>query len=346
LEHGFPVYAVNPKQLDRFRDRHFPAGAKDDRRDAYVIATSLRTDLHCFRPVRSDEAGVIRLRDLSRHDELRESFNRHCCQLREQLHRYYPQLLELSASADERWIWSLLELAPTPERARKLTRSRLAKLLSEHRIRRLSADEVCATLRQPGFQLVAGTVESASERALLILPLLRLIDQQRAEVAAKIDGLLEELSVPMSDSGQGQHRDVELILSLPGVGRVVAATMLAEASQALAERDYPALRAYAGTAPITRQSGKRATVLMRQGCNGRLRNAIYHWSRVNIQIDSRSKQQYQRLKQAGHTHGRALRGVADRLLALLIAMLRDGTPYEPSRRAFCPAGSALDGQAG
>lgn len=199
---------------------------------------------------------------------------------------------------------------------------------------------------ESGFQLVVGTVESASERSLLIVPLLRLIDQQRTEVAAKIDRLLEEPAESKNGSDQRQPRDVELILSLPGVGRVVAATLLAEASQALAERDYPTLRAYAGTAPITRQSGKRITVLIRQGCNGRLRNAIYHWSRVNVQIESRSKQQYQRLKQAGHTHGRALRGVADRLLSLLIAMPRDGTLYESSRRAFGLAESVIKGQAG
>jgi transposase len=48
VERGFPVYALNPKQLDRFRDRHTVAGAKDDRRDALVLADSLRTDLKSF----------------------------------------------------------------------------------------------------------------------------------------------------------------------------------------------------------------------------------------------------------------------------------------------------------
>jgi len=52
LEHGFEVFSINPKQLDRFRDRYFPAGAKDDGRDAFVLADSLRTDRHCFRAVR------------------------------------------------------------------------------------------------------------------------------------------------------------------------------------------------------------------------------------------------------------------------------------------------------
>src|SRR6201987_4830421 len=49
LERGFQVYAINPKQLDRFRDRFTVAGAKDDRRDAYVLSDSLRTDRHYFR---------------------------------------------------------------------------------------------------------------------------------------------------------------------------------------------------------------------------------------------------------------------------------------------------------
>ena len=182
---------------------------------------------------------------------------------------------------------------------------------------------------------------------MLLLPLLRLIEQQRRDITTKVENLPAELAASSAtDAEPHRHRDVELILSLPGVGRVVAATLLAEASQALAERDYHALRAHAGIAPITRQSGKKVTVLMRQGCNGRLRKAIYHRSRVNVQLDSRSRQQYQRLKQAGQTQGRALRGVADRLLALLIAMLRDGTLYEPSRRASPGPELAISGQQG
>ena len=53
LERGFAVFALNPKQLDRFRDRHTVAGAKDDRRDALVLADSRRTDPRAFRRVHS-----------------------------------------------------------------------------------------------------------------------------------------------------------------------------------------------------------------------------------------------------------------------------------------------------
>jgi transposase len=179
--------------------------------------------------------------------------------------------------------------------------------------------------------LVAGTVEAASEHALMLIPHLRLLHKQRAELARKMETALEQMSSAAEiEPNQHQHRDVELILSLPGVGRVVAATMLAEASQPLAERDYHALRAYAGIAPITRQSGKKRTISMRQGCNGRLRNALYHWSRVSVQHDPVSREHYRQLRTAGHTHGRSLRGVTDRLLAVLVAMLKSGQPYDPS----------------
>ena len=66
LDRGFAVHAINPKQLDRLRDRISVAGAKDDRRDARVAAAGLRTDRHLFRPVRVGDPGVIELREWSR----------------------------------------------------------------------------------------------------------------------------------------------------------------------------------------------------------------------------------------------------------------------------------------
>lgn len=330
LEHGFEVFSINPKQLDRFRDRYFPAGAKDDGRDAFVLADSLRTDRHCFRAVRVSDPWIIRLRELTRLDEeLNFCFQRHCSQLRQQLQRYFPHVLQVSKTADEPWIWALLELAPTPVKAAKLTLKRIEKLLHQCKIRRIEAAELVATLRGPTFSLSAGTVEAASEHVLMLLPHLRLLHQQRLAVAARVERLLDELSI--TEESQPPS-DVKVLLSLPGVGRIVTATLLAEASHLLAERDYHALRAHAGVAPVTRQSGKRSIVLMRHGCNVRLRNAFYHWSRVSMQNDPHSRDHYHRLRAKGHSHGRALRGLADRLLALLCAMLKSHTIYDPAVR--------------
>ena len=96
-------------------DRHSVAGAKDDRRDAFVLADSLRTDQHCFKQVQIDDPMIIRIRELSRlEDDLQQDWCRLTNQLGEQLHRYYPQMLHLSPAADDPWLWELLGLVPLP----------------------------------------------------------------------------------------------------------------------------------------------------------------------------------------------------------------------------------------
>src|SRR3982751_6878570 len=150
LEHGYSVFSINPKQLDRFRDRHTVAGAKDDRRDAFVLADSLRTDLPLFRRLQQESAQTIRLRELSRlEDDLTQDHNRLINQLRKQLHRYFPQLLQISSAAEDAWVWDLIEIAPVPAVACKLTRGRIERVLKRHRIRRLTSEEVMAALRLP-----------------------------------------------------------------------------------------------------------------------------------------------------------------------------------------------------
>src|SRR3954463_6955713 len=125
--------------MDRFRDRHSVAGAKDDRKDAFVLGDSLRTDLHLFHRIQLDEAPVIRIRELSRTEEdIVQEQIRAGNQLRDLLRRYYPQMLNLCPGVDEIWLWDLIELPPKPEAVRQLTRVQVERLLKEHRIRRLS----------------------------------------------------------------------------------------------------------------------------------------------------------------------------------------------------------------
>jgi transposase len=330
VEHGFHLYAINPKQLDRFRDRHSVAGAKDDRRDAFVLGDSLRTDRARFRRIRLDDPRVIQLRELSRVDEdLGHEANRLANRLREQLHRFYVQTLKLCPAADEPWLWALLELAPAPAAGSRLQRKTIERLLRQYRIRRLNAQDVLTVLRAPALRVAPGVIEAATEHIALLLPRLRLVHTQRQRCGARLDALLDELAAVEGDEGQQhEHRDVEILRSLPGVGRVVAATVLAEASGPLAERDYQALRTHAGIAPVTKQSGKRRTVVMRYACNGRLRYALYHWARVAATCDPASKTYYAALRQRGHSYARALRSVADRLLRVLIAMLKNDSLFD------------------
>ncbi|HMA26876.1 MAG TPA: IS110 family transposase, partial [Solirubrobacterales bacterium] len=215
VEWGFHVYAINPKQLDRFRDRHTVAGAKDDRRDAFVLADSLRTDRPCFRRVQLDDPLIIQLRELSRVDQdLAGEGNQLANRLREQLHRFFPQMLHLSPAADEPWLWTLLEVVPTPAAAQRVRAARVEKLLRAHRIRRVSAAEVVTVLRSPALHVAPGVVEAATEHVALLLPRLRLVQAQRQRCGKRIEALLDQLqAAEVPDGEQGEHRDVEILRS-------------------------------------------------------------------------------------------------------------------------------------
>jgi transposase len=151
------------------------------------------------------------------------------------------------------------------------------------------------------------------------------VNRQIKQAHQRLDALSDRIAENEEDSdatGQkSEQRDVTILRSLPGVGRIVLATLLAEASEPLRRRDYHALRTLSGVAPVTRRSGKYCIVVRRQACHMRLRSAVYHWARVATQHDQRSRHRYTELRKRGHSHGRALRSVGDRLLAVACAML-------------------------
>jgi hypothetical protein len=333
LQAGFSVFSLNPKQLDRFRDRFTLAGSKDDRLDARVLGHSLRTDLWAFRRLRLDPGWLVRMREASRlEDELKEEQRRLVNRLRAVLQRYHVELLGLLPSADEPWFWDLVELAPTPTAGKRLSAKRVQRLLSEHRIRRLTADEVVARLREPELPTAPGVSEACSEHALLLVPRLHLLAQQLGRCQARIERLIDELDSGQEPGETSEHRDVPILRSLPGAGRYVVATMLAEAWRPLEQRDYRTLRAQCGAAPVSKQSGRMHFVLMRMACNHRLRHAVHHWAWNASLYDPRAAALYKAMRERGHSHARALRGVADRMLKLLITLLEKGQPYDASLR--------------
>ena len=175
LDCGFAVYAINPKQRDRFS----VAGSKDDRRDARVAASGLHTDRHLFRAVQASDPAVVELREWSRlAEELQQERVRLCNRLRQQLWRYYPQLLELADDIAAEWLLELWIMAPTPDRAMRLRPTTVARLLKRHRIHRFDAAAVLAILRKPTIQVAAGVTEAAVLHIRSLIARLRLANQE------------------------------------------------------------------------------------------------------------------------------------------------------------------------
>ena len=188
VEQGCRVFALNPKQLDRFRDRFTAGGAKDDRRDAHVVADALRTDRRAFRVVSPDDPAIIRLRELCRIvEDLQEEEGRLVNRLREQLYRVNAPWLTLSPAADEPWLWTVLGTTPHPDAWSRLPRRRITPALREHRIRRLTVDEILTTLRQPTLHVAPGVADAAALRIGAIVPQLVLVHQQRTTTQRGID---------------------------------------------------------------------------------------------------------------------------------------------------------------
>jgi transposase len=336
LERGFAVFAINPKQLDRFRDRFTVAGAKDDSRDAYVLGHSLRTDRQAYRRLSTDDPLVIQLREwLRMREELTQQRTRLINRLRGQLWRYYPQAAEITEDVADDWFLDLWELVPTPAKAARVNEKMVARILKKHRIRRIDAAQVLTVLRKPPLTLATGTVDAATAHIRALLPHLRLINQQIEQAEQQLDQFCQAIEAA-AETTPGQiceQHDVAILRSCPGLGRITIATLLAEAGEPLRRRDYQVLRALSGVAPVSRRSGQSRIVLRRHACNNRLRTALYHWARVAAQRDPVSQRQYRQLRSRGRNHARALRGVGDRLLELLCTLLERQTLFDPDRRS-------------
>jgi transposase len=349
IDRGFRVYAINPKQLDRFRDRYSVAGAKDDTRDADTLGRSLRTDPEAFRALSPDNPLIVQLREATRTAaDLTRDLGRLTNQLRDLLWRYYPQMLALDDNLAAPWLLELWQHAPTPAKGARLHKETVARILKTHRIRRLDAERVRSILQEPPLPSAPGVTEAATGHIRLLLPRIRLLNSQIKAVHAEIDALCQRLAGPQMiepggepggeprESVPGQtieQRDVAILHSVPGVGRIVGATLLAEASELLRRRDYHAIRTLAGQAPVTKRSGKSCFVQRRLACNKRLANAMYHCARVAAVCDPSSRQRYAALRARGCGHGRTLRSVADRLLKLLCTLLQRQVPFDPNHNA-------------
>ena len=331
LDRGFAVHAINPKQLDRLRDRFSVAGAKDDRRDARVAAAGLRTDPHLFRPLQVGDPGVIELREWSRlAEDLQQERVRLTNRIRQQLWRYYPQLLEVSDDVTAEWVLDLWTLAPTPTKAARLREATLARLLQEHRIRRVDAERALGILRQPAIPVAEGVTEAAVLHLRSLVARLRLANREFYQAERKLDELCTNLRDKTSTPKSGGPCDAAVLSSLPGIGTVTLATLLTEAAGPISRRDYAALRTLSGVAPVTKRSGKSCLVTMRYAAQIRLRNAVFHWARVAVLNDPKCGSRSAALRARGHSYGRALRGVADRLLGVACVLLQRQALFDPA----------------
>jgi hypothetical protein len=221
IDRGFMVHSINPKQLDRLRDRFSVAGAKDDRRDGYVLADGVRTDRRLFRRLHVADPRLVELRAWSRlAEELREERVRLNNRVHHELWRYYPQMPKLTNDLAAPWFLELWTIAPTPAKARQLRKSTVEQLLKQHRIRRVDAETVIRTLREPAIKVAGGVAEAASVHMRSLIARLRVINRELQEADRQLDKICTAIGEAEAVSGDSlQRQDIMILKSMPGSAR-------------------------------------------------------------------------------------------------------------------------------
>jgi transposase len=322
------VFVLNPKQVDRFRDRYFLSGAKDDRRDAEVLASALRTDLKCFREVRpASEARRVLEQTLRLHDSLVEQRTALLNQFGELIHEYFPQFEEACEDLGAAWVRAFWKMAPTASVAQSLSEEAISELLKKHRVRRIDAKTVLARVSAKPLPLLPGVEKACVMHIRVLVEQLELVCKHLQASGAELRSLINSIRGEDRHDANGDRQlsDVDIIESLPGAGPYVTAILLADARDELGARSYERLRAVAGVAPVTMKSANKRAVIMRQASRPRLRRGVYHMARIAVMNEESLKARYSALRASGKSHGLALRIVADSMLRALTSMLKERT---------------------
>lgn len=306
---GMTVFAINPRAVARYRERHGQSGKKSDPGDAFVLADLLRTDRHQHRPLPavSDQASAIKA--LARqHQDAIWAVNQTVSRLRSLLLEFYPQALRAFPNLKHKAALAVLGAAPTPEAGLRLTARRLTTVL--HQCGRRNdpslVERVLSDLHSPALRQ-STAVEAAygvTARTLIAI----VVAMQTA-----VTELEQALSVEFD-----RHPLAAILRSAPGLGPVLAARVLAEIGDDPTRFTTAAgLRAFAGTAPVTRASGRSRYVKARKVRNKRLGDACHWWAFVTLTKSPGARAHYDRRRAAGDHHNAALRNLANKLIGRL-----------------------------
>ena len=331
-----PVYPVNPLAVARYRERTSVSGRKSDHVDAMALANILRTDQHLHRTLPHDSALARSITVLARgYQDAVWRRTKLVQELRARLREYYPGFLAaftagagsgrgLSttqlASSDAR---AVLAIAPSPAEGLTVSKARVeAALRRGGRQRRITslAASVVAALRVPQLRQDPVVEQAMRTETLTLLGVL-------GAICASVEQLATTLIEAFAE-----HPDHTIITSFPGLADISGAIVLAEIGDDRTRfADDRALQAFAGSAPVTRASGKSRTVTRRRTKNNRLAAIGYSWAFTAAARPSPPREHYLRRRDRGDGHAAALRHLFNRMLGQLHHCLQTRQAYDPAK---------------
>jgi transposase len=320
LDHGVVVYPVNPKALDRARDRFRMSQSKSDSFDAYVLAEFLRTDHVHLRSLEPNSEQAEELKLLSRDEHrLGRQKTRLLNQIGVTLKEYYPRPLEVFSDLESKIALDFLKQYPTPRALSELSRrkwNRFAK--REHHLGEDRCKELWEKLNQPQLAVPEHVVRAKAQLLLVLLVQLEALSDAVQTYKEKVKSFFSAMPA------------AKLVKTLPGAktGTIVA-SLWAELGDAKNRwESFGHLQAEAGVVPVTKASGKSHVVQFRFSCNKRMRQAAYWLAFVSLNQSEWANHYYRDQRAKGHSHHPALRALGAKWLKIIFVMWRDHKPYD------------------
>jgi transposase len=323
LDHGVVVYAINPKALDRARDRFRMSGAKSDPFDAQVLAAFLRTDHAHLRALQPSSEAAQELKGLTR-DYARQVRlqTRLLNQLRASLKEYYPRALEICEDLNTALARDFLRAHPTPAAAAALGTEagqlQWQRFARAHRVTPARTADLQAVLQRPQLPVPPHVVRVKARLVGALVEELavtsRLVDEYRQAVDdffASMPAAKWARSLPA-----GQHG-------------TTTPTLCAELGDASGRwESFRQLQGHAGAVPVTERSGKHQMVKFRFACNKHLRHAVHQLAFLSLRQSEWARAYYRDYRKRGHTHPEALRALGGKWLKIIFVMWTQHVPYD------------------
>jgi hypothetical protein len=187
------VYAVNPLQASRYRERHGVSGGKSDRGDAHMLTDMVRTDSHQLRAVAGDspDAGAVKVVART-HKTMIWERTRQVQRLRYQLREYFPAAVEAFADLDAPDALELLGKAPDPARARRLTRAQVSAALKRARRRDIpaKATAILAALRSDQLGQPEAVTAAYAVTARSLIAVITVLNEQVKALESQVQAVL------------------------------------------------------------------------------------------------------------------------------------------------------------
>ncbi len=331
LDHGVVVYPINPKALDRARDRFRQSGAKSDPFDARVAAEFLRTDHPHLTALQPSSEAAQELKYLTEDcQRLIRQQTRLVNQLTATLKAYYPRALEV-ANLTTALAREFLQAYPTPEALARVTERQWQRWAKAHRLSQARTAEPWTVLQPPQLPVPAHVVRAKARLMLTLVAALAPVTEAVTAYRGAIDDLF------------ARRPAAQWVRTLPvGERGITVPTLWARRGDAPTRwTSFRHLQAQAGTVPVTKRSGKQQVVTFRFACDKPLRLVIDQLAFLSLQRSKWARAYYDAQRARGHRHRHALRALAAKWLKIIFVMWQRQVPYNESPHLAMMARQAL-----